>query len=144
MIDLKVLVLPGGKAPEKSTADAVGLDVFAREDVFIADKAAAVVPLGFKVEVPVGYGLFLLPRSGLSLNLPYLRIANSPGLIDPDYRGEVGCIIHNTTTSSAKINKGTKICQLVLLPTPSVNIVATEELSETVRGEGGFGSTGIK
>jgi dUTP pyrophosphatase len=85
----------------------------------------------------------VLPRSGTSLKTA-IRVANAPGLVDSDYRGEVGVIVWNSGRETIKIEAGERIAQVTLMPTPKVFIDVVEELSETVRGEGGFGSTGNK
>jgi dUTP pyrophosphatase len=142
-ICLEVQVLEGGKIPTYGSDGASGMDVYARETVAIPGGLTKIVPTGIKVGVPNGYGLFVLPRSGTSLKTA-IRVANAPGLVDSDYRGEVGVIVWNSGRETIKIEAGERIAQVTLMPTPKVFIDVVEELSETVRGEGGFGSTGNK
>ena len=83
---------------------------------------------------------WIRPRSGLSAKTK-LRIANAPGTIDAEYRGEIGVIMTNTGNLSQTINKGDKIAQMVIMPVPMIKWIETDELSDTERGEGGYGST---
>ncbi len=123
-----------------------GADVCAVEETKIESGQTTIVKTGIAVAIPAGYEIQVRPRSGLSLKSG-LRIANAPGTIDADYRGEVGIIMTNTGETAYVIEKGMKIAQLVIAPTPRIkwNEVATiEELGSTDRGAGGFGSTGVK
>ena len=105
--------------------------------------ATKVISAGFRVELPKGYEMQVRPRSGNSLKTS-LRIANSPGTIDSDYRGNVGVIIENTGKDPVVIFDGDKIAQAVIQEVPSVVLQLVNDLSETVRGTGGFGSTDKK
>lgn len=159
---VKIKLLPGGKMPVKKTAGAAAWDCFAREDTIV--KAAPVlIGLGFMAEPPEGYYLEIVPRSstGLKTNL---RQPNSIGVIDSDYRGEVKAmyeskieerkVAHSGTVFSGPVYKcvgtatlikaGDRIAQMILRKKYDADLVEVEELSETERGEGGFGSTGVK
>lgn len=118
-----------------------GADIYAVEETVIKPHTTVVVKTGIRVAIPVGYEIQIRPRSGMSLKTP-LRVANAPGTIDSDYRGEVGVIIENTGNLTQTINKGDKIAQMVISPVPMIVWEEANVLSETERGEGGFGSTG--
>lgn len=117
-----------------------GADVKTVTEVVLKAGETKIVPTGFKVAVPKGYMMNICPRSGISSKTP-LRICNTPAIIDSDYRGEVGIIIQNTGSKPYTIGKGTKIAQLLIMPTPMIKWEEVEELDTTSRGEGGFGST---
>ena len=132
--------------PQYAHPTDAGADVFAIEETTIPVGETVLVKTGIAVAVPAGYEIQVRPRSGLSLKSG-LRIANAPGTIDADYRGEIGIIMTNTGISPYVIDKGMKIAQLVIAPTPKIkwNVVhSVEELGTTERGEGGFGSTGTQ
>ena len=129
--------------PQYAHKTDAGADVFAVEDVTIKPHETALIKTGISVAIPVGYEIQVRPRSGLSLKTN-LRVANAPGTIDADYRGEICVIMTNIGNLSTTINKGDKIAQLVIAPVPMIDWVEVEELSPTERGEGGFGSTDKK
>lgn len=151
---LKLMEVPRERIPvkiERIHPDAIipkyahktdcGADVFAVEEVTLKPHTTEIIKTGIKIAIPGGYEVQVRPRSGLSLKSP-LRIANAPGTIDSDYRGEVGIIMENTGNLSYTIEKGDKIAQLVIAPTPMMEFTEVSELDNTERGEGGFGSTG--
>lgn len=127
--------------PERMTDGAAGLDCFARERGFIWPHERRLVPLGFQLEIPVGWCAHILPRSGLALRHSVVEFV---GTIDSDYRGEVSALLfHHGGANSAKFSwyEGQSLCQIVFRRVEEVRLVAAEELSETSRGAGGFGST---
>jgi len=128
--------------PTFKTAGAAGADVRARVDVDLLEGEMSLVPLGFRIEVPEGYVAKLYPRSGLSTKMG-LTLINSVGLVDSDFRGEVLAPVFKATPGRSVLKAGAHIAQMVIEPVPPVTYVQSSELSETDRGEGGFGSTGV-
>lgn len=133
------------RLPKYQTDGSGAFDFYLPENAFVDTNTKSVkIPLGIAVEVPKGYGLFIIPRSSTGLKTR-LRQSNSIGLIDSDYRGEIAVILDNLDELEAyALNKGERIAQGYLVKLPHVNIVEVNELSETKRGTGGFGSTGTK
>ena len=129
--------------PERGSAYAAGYDLFAdlEDSVEIQPHETKMVGTGLAMEIPEGYFGGVFARSGLSAK-EGLRPANCVGVGDADYRGEVKVALHNDGDVVREIKKGQKIAQLVVVPFLSVEFDEVEELSETVRGVGGFGSTG--
>ncbi|MCL4499433.1 MAG: dUTP diphosphatase [Chloroflexi bacterium] len=119
-----------------------GCDLFSRVDVVLGPGERALVPTGIAIAIPDGYAGFVQPKSGLALNHG-ISIVNTPGLIDSRYRGEIGVILINTDQVEPYIvSRGDKIAQLVIEKVEHVLFDEVDELDETVRGAGGFGSTG--
>lgn len=145
VVDMKIKrVQEDAVLPTYGTEGSGALDFYAAEDVTVWDERTYRVGLGVALEVPVGYVLQLVPRSSMGVDTP-LRMPNSMGVIDSDYRGEVAAIYVNDETKGMipyQINKGDRIAQGYLVPTPKINLVEVEELSDTARGDNGFGSTG--
>ena len=128
--------------PSRATPHAAGYDVRSAEpDFALAVGEIRLVATGLVMELPEGIECQVRPRSGLALRHG-ITIPNSPGTIDPDYRGEVRVILQNTGPESVDIARGERIAQLVFARFTSPEIVEATELSATLRGEGGFGSTG--
>ena len=132
----------GAEIPRFSHAGDSGVDLKVVEDYTIPPFARSLLGTGLAVEVPPGYELQIRPRSGISLKTP-LMIANSPGTIDSNYRGEVCIIVFNSDSKPFGIKRGSRIAQAVLMKVPEVKHIEADSLSVTVRGEGGFGSTGL-
>jgi dUTP pyrophosphatase len=131
------------KIPKYETTLSAGFDFYSVEDVVIQPHETKLVKTGLSIELIPGYELQVRPRSGLSLKTD-IRIANSPGTVDADYRGEVGIIVWNTGDDEIKIEKGMRIAQGIINKVERVEFIVVDELSDTKRGSGGFGSTGIK
>ncbi|MCR4798280.1 MAG: dUTP diphosphatase [Lachnospiraceae bacterium] len=131
------------RCPERGSADAAGYDLFADIEgpITIAPHETILIGTGIAIAVPGGYFGGVFARSGLSLK-EGLRPANCTGVIDADYRGEVKVSLHNDSETPRRVEPQQKIAQLVILPFLEVEFSECEELSETVRGAGGFGSTG--
>lgn len=126
--------------PERSHPTDAGVDLKARVSVILPPLYTAEIPLGIKTEIPEGYVALLLPRSGLGSRGLVLR--NTVGVIDSDYRGEWIAKVKNSSDNNViELTKGDRICQAIIVPC-NLSVWEESNLSETVRGEGGFGSTG--
>jgi dUTP pyrophosphatase len=144
VIDIQMQWLPHGQglpAPTYATNGAAGLDVVAAEDVTLAPGQRHAVATGFAVAIPEGFEVQVRPRSGLALKHG-ITCLNTPGTIDHDYRGEVKVILANLGSEPFEVRRGERIAQLVPAPVTKADFVEVEALTETVRGAGGFGSTG--
>jgi dUTP pyrophosphatase len=142
-----VIELPVRRVRDDATLPAqaypgdAGLDLAACGRHEVGPGERAVIPTGLAVEIPEGYGGFVLPRSGLAARNG-ITLLNAPGLIDAGYRGEVQVVFHNTDrTETFVVEPGMRIAQLVLLPVPEVAVLEQAELAQSERGERGFGSS---
>lgn len=141
-MDLKVKKLTeNATIPHYAHPGDAGLDLFSTEQTSIEPSAACLVKTGISLELPAGTEGQVRPRSGLALKHS-VTVLNSPGTIDEGYRGEVGVILINHGKTVFTIEQGMKIAQLLIKPVVSANVIEVKELSDTHRGEGGFGSTG--
>ena len=143
-IRLKLLRLPHGDGlplPTYATAGAAGMDVVAAESLTLDPGARAAVATGFAIAIPEGYEVQVRPRSGLALKHG-VTCLNTPGTIDSDYRGEVKVILANLGAEPFAITRGDRIAQLVTAPVTHVGLDEVDALEDTIRGAGGFGSTG--
>jgi dUTP pyrophosphatase len=131
--------------PSYATPGSAGLDLLAAIDgaLEIAPGARAAVPCGIAIELPAGVEAQIRPRSGLALNHG-ITCLNAPGTIDSDYRGEIKAILINHGESAFKLARGMKIAQMVIARHEQAELVEAESLSDSARGAGGFGSTGMK
>ena len=134
---------PDVEIPKYQTSGAVGFDLRAVENLSIPSGETRLIGTGLAVELPIGYELQIRPRSGLALKHS-ITVLNSPGTVDSDYRGEIKVILINHGKSDFQISKGDRIAQAVVNRVEIVDIVEVEKLSETQRGDKGFGSTGRK
>ena len=125
--------------PQRGSALAAGLDVFSIEDLEIAPKQRVMARTGLAVAIPPGFYGRIAPRSGLAAKNGLDVLA---GVIDSDYRGEVCCLLYNTSDETIKLAAGSKICQLIVEQIITPDAVWAIDLDETARGAGGFGSTG--
>ncbi len=144
MIDIKLRRLPHGDGlplPSYATEHAAGLDLVAAESLTLAPGARHAVATGFAIAIPHGFEVQVRPRSGLALKHG-LSVLNTPGTIDSDYRGEVKVIVANLGDAPFEIVRGERIAQLVPAPIQRARFAEVEDLDETARGAGGFGSTG--
>ncbi len=140
-MELKVKKLdPEAKLPEYKTEGAAGLDLYSTEEVELNPGEIKAIRTGVAVEIPKGYFGLIKDRSGLALK----GIHVLAGVIDEDYRGEIKVVLINLGKEKIKIEKHMRIAQMIIIPYLRVRVVETEELSETQRGEKGFGSTGLK
>lgn len=136
--------LPHGEGlplPAYATAGAAGMDVVAAEALELAPGARAAIATGFALAIPDGFEVQVRPRSGLALKHG-ITCLNTPGTIDHDYRGEVKVILANLGAETFVVARGERIAQLVPSPVTRADFDEVDELNETARGEGGFGSTG--
>lgn len=143
-IAIRIRRLPHGEGlplPAYATAGAAGMDVVAAEDVTLAPGARHAVATGFAVAIPPGYEIQVRPRSGLALKNG-VTCLNTPGTIDEDYRGEVKVILANLGSEPFEVRRGERIAQLVPAPVQRARFDEVDELDDTARGTGGFGSTG--
>ena len=144
MVSLPIKRLdPTVELPSYAYAGDAGLDLRANEDVTLAPHERRLVSTGLTVAIPEGYAGFVQPRSGLALR-EGLSMANTPGLVDSHYRGELKvCAVNLDDETPIHIERGERIAQLVIQRVPAVELVEVDELDETDRGSGGFGSSGV-
>ncbi len=152
MVAIKLKWLEGADQsvalPSYESAGAAGADVRAnfppeqRDGLVLAPGARALVPTGLSLEIPEGYEVQMRPRSGLALKHG-ITLPNAPGTIDSDYRGPLGVIVLNAGQEAVEITHGMRIAQMVVAPVVIAEFRIDQELSETERGAGGFGSTGV-
>ena len=130
---------------KKATLGSAGFDLMAaiKDKIYINPSEKKLVPCGFALALPKNFEAQVRPRSGLALK-NMITILNSPGTIDSDYRGEVCAILINHGTKKFHINPKMRIAQIIFSKIPDFKIIEVNELDETSRGEGGFGSTGIR
>jgi len=138
--------LPGNHdlpLPAYQTADSVGMDICAAvaAPVVIAPRTVVLVPCGFAIAVPSGFEAQVRPRSGLAMKHA-VTVANAPGTIDPDYRGEVKVLLINLGTEPFTVTRGMRIAQMVIAPVQIAQWEEVADLPATERAEGGFGHTG--
>ena len=132
---------PDAKIPKAAKAGDVAFDLYSTIDYELRPRERFAVPTGIAVEIPPGYEGQVRPRSGLALK-EGVTVLNTPGTVDSGYRGEIKTIMINHNEESFMVTKGMRISQLAIRPVPEVEFIEVEELSDTERGEGGFGSTG--
>ena len=143
---VKVLIKkldPAVQLPEYKTSGASGVDLiaFIKEPINLEPKTSVLIPTGLSVAFPEDYEIQIRPRSGLAAK-NNISVLNTPGTIDSDYRGELKIILFNHGKDEFTVNDEDRVAQMVLMPILKVEIEETNELPETIRGSGGFGSTG--
>jgi dUTP pyrophosphatase len=143
-IDVKVIASEGAVIPSYKTDGAAGADVCAllKEPVTILPGAFEMLPTGLFFEIPQGYEIQVRPRSGLAAKNG-ITVLNTPGTIDSDYRGELKIILINLGHEPFIVNNGERIAQIIVSPVTVADFKLTDSLSDTERGEKGFGSTGV-
>ena len=148
-IQLLIERLPHGEGlplPAYETAGAAGFDLLAAIDenspIKMEKFARALVPTGFKLQIPEGYEAQVRPRSGLALRHG-VTVLNTPGTIDCDYRGEIGVVLINHGETPFVVTRGMRIAQMVVAPVTRAQLLEVARVDETPRGAGGFGSTGL-
>ncbi|MEC4113209.1 dUTP diphosphatase [Myroides pelagicus] len=145
MTTIKIINKSQHALPNYETAQSAGMDLRANLEtsVTIGSLERAIIPTGLYLELPDGYEAQIRPRSGLAAKKG-ITLLNSPGTIDADYRGEIGVILVNLSKEPFTIENGERIAQMVIAQYEQIEWKPVEILSETSRGEGGFGSTGHK
>ena len=143
---VKVLIKkldPAVILPVYKTKGASGMDLmaFIKDPISIKPKTSSLIPTGFSVAFSEDYEIQIRPRSGLAAKNE-ISVLNTPGTVDSDYRGEIKVIIYNHGNNDFLINNGDRIAQMILAPITKMELVETDNLPKTIRGEGGFGSTG--
>jgi len=144
-MNVAIINKSNNELPSYETQNSAGLDLraFLNEKVFLEPGERKLINTGLYLEIPDGYEAQVRPRSGLALKNG-VTVLNAPGTIDADYRGEIGVILINHSNQIFEINSGDRIAQLVFAKVEQATWKLTDLLSETNRGEGGFGSTGKK
>ena len=142
---IKIVNRSSHHLPEYETIASAGMDLraYIEEPITLKPLERTIVKTGLYIELPIGFEAQVRPRSGLAAKKG-ITVLNAPGTIDADYRGEVGVILVNLSNESFVINNGERIAQMVIAKHERAEWTVVEELSETTRGEGGFGSTGVK
>ena len=148
VIEVKIKQLPHGKdlnLPAYATEHSAGMDLMAAidQDIIIKKGERKLIPTGIAIALPDGYEAQIRPRSGLALKNG-ITVLNTPGTIDADYRGEIGVILINLSEEEFKVSKAMRIAQMIIARYTRAQFNLVEDLDNTVRGEGGFGSTGVK
>ena len=143
---VKVLVkklYPEVKLPSYKTSGASGMDImaFIKTSITIKPKTSCIIPTGLTMAFSEEYEVQIRPRSGLAAK-SNISVLNTPGTIDSDYRGEIKVIIYNHGSENFIVNNNDRIAQIILAPIIKMDLQETDKLPETIRGEGGFGSTG--
>ncbi|MBE6380273.1 MAG: dUTP diphosphatase [Lentisphaerae bacterium] len=143
-IQVKITMMPGCSdlIPAKAHADDAAFDLKSRADMSVPVNKSTLIPTGVFIELPVNYEAQVRPRSGLALK-HNITLTNSPGTIDAGYRGEVGVIMFNHGPEAFEIKRGDRIAQMVIAELPEVELLTVDELSDSLRGSGGFGSSGV-
>ena len=143
-MEVKVKLLdPRATLPTRGSAEAAGADLRTLDPLHIPAHKTVQAHTGIALELPVGYAGLVYARSGMALKKG-IAPANKVGVVDSDYRGEVMVSLHNHGSIPQAVEPGERIAQLVIMPYLTAQFFETEELSDTVRGEGGFGSTGFR
>ena len=142
-IEVRIVRRTANPLPTYETADSAGMDLRAHLDqaIVLEPGERTLIPSGLHLEIPPGYEGQVRPRSGLALKQG-LTLVNAPGTIDADYRGDVGVILINLSKVDQRIEPGDRIAQLIFTPVTRAVLVEADELGNSARGAGGFGSTG--
>jgi len=140
---INIINKSGLALPQYETAHAAGMDMraFITEVIVIKPMQRILIPTGLHIELPVGYEAQIRPRSGLAYKHG-ISIVNSPGTIDADYRGEIKVLLINLSDIDFVVNNGDRIAQMVIAKHETISWESVEELSDTARGQGGYGHTG--
>jgi len=128
--------------PTRQTPGSAGLDLYSKINITIKKGERVLVPTGIRIALPFGYEAQIRPRSGLALKYG-VTVLNAPGTVDADYRGEVCVLLINLGTEDFAINRGDRIAQMVITKVEMIQFEKVEELPDSQRGTGGYGSTGV-
>ena len=144
MIKIKIVNKGNQPLPEYATPQSAGVDLRANidEPVELKPLSRALIPTGLHIALPEGYEAQIRPRSGLAIKHG-ITCLNTPGTIDADYRGDIGVILINLSAETFIVNPGDRIAQMIINKFEQAEFELVEELDETERGEGGYGSTGV-
>jgi len=143
-MEIRIVNKSSNPTPEYATDHSAGMDLRANlpEPVVLKPMQRKIIPTGLFIEIPEGYEAQIRPRSGLAIKNG-ITCLNTPGTIDSDYRGEIGVILINLSDTDFVINHGERICQMVITSYTKAKLIPVDDISKTVRGEGGFGHTGV-
>lgn len=141
-LNIDIELLDGGVAPQYQTQGSAGMDLCCSESCELAPMERKAVPTGIKIALPEGYEAQVRPRSGLALKHG-ISMVNTPGTIDSDYRGEIKVILINLGQDVVRFERGDRVAQLVIAPVTKADWNLVDNLDQTERGSGGFGSTGV-
>lgn len=133
---------PNAEMPQKATQESAGFDLHSIEDFALEPGEHRSVRTGLAFEIPSGYAMLIYPRSGMAKNHG-ITLSNAVGVVDADYRGEVMILLYNAGAQRVSYQAGDRVAQAIIHKLPDIELVECEELSETERGMGGFGSTGL-
>ena len=140
-MQINVMLVDGTPLPRHAKPGDAGMDLTARRSVTLMPQEVAIVGTGVRAEIPDGYVGLVFPRSGMASGRG-ITLANAVGVVDSGYRGEIMAPLLNVAGAPRHVEAGERVCQLVVVPFATCECVEVESLSETERGEGGFGSTG--
>ncbi|MEQ3661183.1 MAG: dUTP diphosphatase [Flavobacterium sp.] len=144
-MQIKIINTSSHELPNYETIASAGMDLRANitESIVLKPLGRTIVKTGLFIELPIGFEAQVRPRSGLAAKKG-ITVLNSPGTVDADYRGEIGVILVNLSNEDFTIENGERVAQLVIAKHERAEWIQVQELTETSRGEGGFGSTGVK
>ena len=144
-MEIKIINKSNNPNPSYKTSGAAGMDIcaFLEDNLVLQPMEIKLIPTGIYLEIPEGYEVQIRARSGLSLKHG-ITLANGIGTIDSDYRGEVGIIAINLGSKPFTVENGDRIAQMVCVKVEKMNLISTDEITETDRNDGGFGHSGIK
>lgn len=138
-MNLNIKLLPGGKLPRYMSEGAAGMDCYVSHPAIVPPHSRVLIELGFAIALPTGYEAQVRPRSGMALREGVYACL---GTVDSDYRGEVKCLLINTTDFQVKVETGDRVCQMVVAPVIHALLIEVDSLDDTLRGTAGFGSSG--
>jgi dUTP pyrophosphatase len=144
-IQVRIINRSGNEVPQYATKGSAGMDIraFVEASITIQPLERLLIPTGIFLEIPQGYEAQVRPRSGLALKQG-ITCLNTPGTIDSDYRGEVKVLLINLSNETQVIHDGDRIAQIVFAKTACADLLVVQQLDDTLRGQGGFGHTGVK